>query len=53
MRGDRGASVQIRAASPLRSLGSMLRPYRGRIAAAAFFHLLKDSPLWLIPCSRR
>nr|WP_179702549.1 ABC transporter ATP-binding protein [Leifsonia naganoensis] len=27
----------------------MLRPYRGRIAAAAFFHLLKDSPLWLIP----
>ncbi|WP_229383450.1 ABC transporter ATP-binding protein [Microbacterium allomyrinae] len=27
----------------------MLRPYRGRVIAAAFFHVLKDAPLWVIP----
>ncbi len=27
----------------------MLRPYRGRIVAAAAFNVLKDSPVWLVP----
>jgi ATP-binding cassette subfamily B protein len=27
----------------------MIRPYRRRILAAAFFNLLKDSPVWLVP----
>ncbi|MFF2327093.1 MULTISPECIES: ABC transporter ATP-binding protein [unclassified Streptomyces] len=39
----------VTAAEPVRSLFRILRPYRRRIVAAAMFHLLKDSPLWIIP----
>ncbi|MDQ7876537.1 ABC transporter ATP-binding protein [Microbacterium sp. QXD-8] len=41
--------MHIRAAAPLRSLLTALRPYPGRVTAAALFHVLKDSPLWIIP----
>jgi ATP-binding cassette subfamily B protein len=41
--------MQVSAAHPLRSLASMLRPYRRRIVAAAAFNVLKDSPVWLVP----
>jgi len=41
--------MHISADHPLKSLGSMLRPYRRRIAAAAAFNVLKDSPVWLVP----
>ena len=41
--------MQVSADHPLRSLGSMLRPYRRRIIAAAAFNVLKDSPVWLVP----
>lgn len=41
--------MHIRATHPARSLGSMLRPYRRRIIAAALFDLMKNSPVWLVP----
>ena len=44
-----GSLVHIRATHPARSLGSMLRPYRRRIIAAALFDLMKNSPVWLVP----
>jgi ATP-binding cassette subfamily B protein len=41
--------VRIRASHPIRSVGSLLRPYRGRVLAAVLFHVVQDSPLWLVP----
>ncbi|MDQ2660681.1 MAG: ABC transporter ATP-binding protein/permease [Actinomycetota bacterium] len=41
--------MHVRASQPIRSLGSLLRPYRRRVIAAAFFHIVKDSPVWLVP----
>ncbi len=39
----------VSAEHPLRSLASMVRPYRRRVLAAAAFNALKDSPVWLVP----
>jgi ATP-binding cassette subfamily B protein len=41
--------VIIDAEHPLRSLGSAVRPYCRRVAAAAAFHIVKDSGVWLLP----
>ena len=41
--------MHIRATHPIRSIGSLLRPYRGRVFAAVLFHAVKDCPLWLVP----
>ena len=41
--------MHIRAEAPVASLGSLLRPYRKRVALALVFHVLQDSPLWIIP----
>lgn len=41
--------MHIRAGHPIASIGSLLRPYRGRVLAAALFHVVQDSPLWLVP----
>lgn len=41
--------MHVRASQPIRSLGSLLRPYRRRVIAAALFHIVKDSPVWLVP----
>jgi ATP-binding cassette subfamily B protein len=41
--------VHIRAEAPVASLGSLLRPYRKRVALALVFHVLQDCPLWIIP----
>lgn len=39
----------VDADRPLRSLGRMLRAYRGRLAIAVLAFGIKDSPLWLLP----
>jgi len=39
----------VDAERPVRSLGRMLRPYRGRLAVAVLAFGIKDSPLWLLP----
>lgn len=41
--------MHVRASEPIRSIGSLLRPYRRRVLAAALFHIVKDSPVWLVP----
>lgn len=41
--------MHVRASHPIRSIGSMLRPYRGRVVAAVLFHAVKDCPIWLVP----
>lgn len=41
--------MHVSAQHPIRSLGRLLAPYHRRVLAAAVFHILKDSPLWLVP----
>jgi ATP-binding cassette subfamily B protein len=41
--------VQIHSHHPMRSLATLLRPYRSRVLAACVFVAIKDSPVWLVP----
>lgn len=41
--------MHIRASHPIRSIGSLLHPYRRRVLAAVVFHAVKDCPIWLVP----
>lgn len=41
--------MHISASHPVRALGTLLRPYRHRVIAAACFHAVKDCPVWLVP----